>query len=367
MTKPFYRKYPKLSLGIITSIFLFLVLAMLECGLRFVYTPAIIEGFYFKWVDSLTVSNDFFTNDKGIFQANPNHFNQDSLTQLGYHINKEGFRTAEFPNDTTQSQQPILFIGDSFAWGYTLNPITDCFIDQLTKEVSNPIYNLGIPGADPAQYAQIAQTYIPKLKPKHICLIFYWGNDIMYYPRKIHPNQPLWHITNAGWLSGYKLPWWGDDPNELLPTPTEAYVYFLRNYSLIGDNATPFERACGQTVIATRIWANLNKHTQWRPPKFYDKVEGDIRVTHNYLQTIKEVAQQHQISLSIILIPQRDHLNITADPNYPIIFEGFEPQIPPNLQLDHYNQYQDDHLNKSGHDLYAKFVLTQLKEIEAIP
>src|SRR4051812_29916457 len=81
-----------------------------------------------KWlnfapVDTLIVSNLFYTNKDGILIGNRN---DPSHTE---YINADGFRSKEFSAIDT-SKKKVMFIGDSFTWGFSANPIKgNCFAD----------------------------------------------------------------------------------------------------------------------------------------------------------------------------------------------------------------------------------------------
>jgi len=116
-------------------------------------------------------------------------------------INSMGFRSIDFKNYHTQKTK-VLLLGDSFTFGLTASPITNCFADLLLAN-NLCVFNTGITGADPAQYEAIAQYLIPLLKPDVVCINYDLSNDNMFYYRKPQSNRPAWHVTTAGWLDGH--------------------------------------------------------------------------------------------------------------------------------------------------------------------
>src|SRR5690606_31822779 len=79
-----------------------------------------------------------------------------------YHpFNKDGFRGIEFKKHRTRCKR-ILVIGDSFVYGMSAKPFYNSFYDILLSQ-GYMVYAAGIPGTDPAQYAAIAEKYIPIL------------------------------------------------------------------------------------------------------------------------------------------------------------------------------------------------------------
>ena len=160
--------------------------------------------------------NKFYTDIDGIFKANPEFFSH-SKNKL---INHDGFRGNPFEYvDTPRAK--ILLIGDSFTWGCTARPFTNCFADILQKS-GYYVYNGGIPGVDPQQYALIAKKYTPILKPDVVAVCLYLGNDVSSSPLLMQPNKNLYYLTNFGNLLGY------DDNGNFFKNAQEAFRY-LKN------------------------------------------------------------------------------------------------------------------------------------------
>jgi len=67
----------------------------------------------------------------------------------------------------------ILFLGDSFTWGASAKPITNCFVDIVTRR-GYLTFNTGIPGTGLNQYVYIAEKYI------HAEDMFFIGRGYLY-------------------------------------------------------------------------------------------------------------------------------------------------------------------------------------------
>jgi len=80
-------------------------------------------------------------------------------------------------------------------WGSHATPIDSCFVDLLDSEETFLCYNAGVPGTDPAQYAAIADLYVPLLRPDFTVVAVYLANDLMSEPRMLLPNEELWYQT----------------------------------------------------------------------------------------------------------------------------------------------------------------------------
>ncbi len=180
------NKLINISLSIIV---LALMLGLAEIGVRLMgYNPGDLSPVWlnFKPVDTLRVDNYFYTNKEGILVADSTYW---ARQQIG--INEDGFRSPSF-SKLDSCKKKVLFIGDSFAWGKSAEPLTgNCFVDLVRKETGCEVINLGIPGADPAQYYELAKKYIPTLKPDVVFVMFFMGNDLMTEDRKVIPWPPV--------------------------------------------------------------------------------------------------------------------------------------------------------------------------------
>src|SRR4051812_9783117 len=96
-------------------LFLVIAFAAIEIALRLMgYEPGDLKPKWFNFapVDTLIVSDLFYTNADGILIANRN--NPEQREQ----INSDGFRSKEFSEIDT-AKKKIMFIGDSFTWGFS--------------------------------------------------------------------------------------------------------------------------------------------------------------------------------------------------------------------------------------------------------
>ena len=129
---------------------LLVLFALVEITLRYLgYAPGDLrpDWMNFHEVDSLKVINNFYVNHDGILIADSNFWRDGQI-----HINEEGFRSPAF-NTLDTTKKKVLFIGDSFAWGLSAEPVANhCFVDLVRNESNYEVINLGIPAADPPQY-----------------------------------------------------------------------------------------------------------------------------------------------------------------------------------------------------------------------
>jgi hypothetical protein len=105
--------------------------------------------------------------------------------------------------------------------GLPQNQITNSFVDIVERN-GFITYNKGIGGTDPAQYAFLAEKYIPVLKTDIVAVMFYMGNDLLEVCRPMIAYKNLHYVTNAGWILGYN-----EDYSRYFDTAHEAYSYYV--------------------------------------------------------------------------------------------------------------------------------------------
>jgi hypothetical protein len=83
--------------------------------------------------------------------------------------NREGFRDPDF---TVISQNGIMFLGDSFVWGYDVDA-PERFTDKLRQRHPEwTIYNLGVSGYGTDQEFLLLQKHFDSYKPRVVFLVF---------------------------------------------------------------------------------------------------------------------------------------------------------------------------------------------------
>lgn len=108
--------------------------------------------------------------------------------QVQVSINKDGFRDSKIlENDG------IWFLGDSFVSALEVDE-NKRFTNILEQELDSPIYNFGVNGFGPVQYAILLDSLLKKAKPKHIFINLYIRND-------------LYDVTGIeDWIHGFQRP-----------------------------------------------------------------------------------------------------------------------------------------------------------------
>ncbi len=311
------------------------------------------EGKYKRFCGRLATQQlkfhqSFYTDGEGIFKANPEYYVNSKNKQPGnISINRDGFRGNPFEYVDTPRPK-ILLIGDSFTWGSTARPISNCFADLL-QQAGYYIYNGGIPGTDPQQYALIAKKYTPLLKPDVVAVCLYLGNDVSNRPFLIQPNKNLHYVTDFGFLRGY------DDNGNFFKDAQEASRYI--NNRKCGHCTDPWSYFFFKTVVGKGVYKILNLRRSV-------KLDPSRQWVTKALMEIRETCRQNGSRMMLFIIPfvNRDtQKNRTIEKNSHL-FKDFQYYYPPDFQKNDYQARPDKHFNNQGHRKFADFIIGVLKQ-----
>ncbi len=276
-------------------------------------------------------------------------------------FNREGFRGVEFKNHTT-NRLKVLVIGDSYVYGLSAHPIQNSFTDILLSR-GYLVYAAGIPGTDPAQYAAIAQKYIPIIKPDVVVSCFFTGNDFMKYPREPAADRPIEYMTNAGLFAS--------EPAGNHLSANEAYRFYT-TLSTFPDTCNRFfDKACSYTAIGTVLWnALLNKGRLKHVSQNFYAQQATIptdtinAVTKVYTDRIAAICAKDSVPLIQAVIPALWIKQVdTASLKY--LF-GSNYFLPYNLNVNANDQEKDWHFNNERSLKYANFLDTLLQPYVAV-
>ncbi|MCX6583942.1 MAG: hypothetical protein NT166_27515 [Candidatus Aminicenantes bacterium] len=287
--------------------------------------------------------NRLYTDSEGIFKANPEYFSHSKNNP----INRDGFRGNPFEYvDTPRAK--LLLIGDSFTWGSTARPLTNCFADLL-QQAGYYVYNGGIPGVDPQQYALIAKKYTPILKPDVVAVCLYLGNDVRSSPLIMQPNKNLYYFTNFGNLLGY------DDNGNFFKDAQEAFLYFKNRKC--GHCTDPWSYFLFKTVVGKAIYKILHHH---QPVKFDPSRQWVTKALAEIQETCR--LNSSRLMIFIIPVPSRNTPKNKIIEKSLDLFKEFQYYYPGDFQKSDYRLPPDCHFNNSGHRKYADFILGVLKQ-----
>jgi len=125
----------------------------------------------------------------------PLYFCNEGYGMITYTTDKFGFRNA---NNLWDSKIDLVLIGDSYAHGACVeenSTISQILLPHLK------VLNLGTWGNNPIHYAAIAKTFISRIKPKSVAIIFYAndngeGNRDSIFYRQYFENQSIYFDEN---------------------------------------------------------------------------------------------------------------------------------------------------------------------------
>jgi hypothetical protein len=300
---------------------------------------------------NLVVRPGFIADEEGVFKANPAFFHPSAFP--------EGFRSPPFV--AAESGVPrILFLGDSFTWGKSAEPIDQCFVDLVGRS-GYLCYNTGIPGADPAQYAFLAERYVPRLTPDCVVVMIFMGNDLNSFLRNpMRPHQSLFHQTSIGWFYAFDL-----DGNYMTPEQAYRFAHDLA-YQYLKDGGAFSKQLFLTTRVGTLLgvgWAKL-----WRWYSHAGEPGTPRRVDRDYvrgaLERIRTVCDRFHARMLVFLIPDHPGLenSRTSIAAQRSLFDGYPTFTPGIITASDYRELPDDHLNNAGHRLFAELILRVLAQ-----
>jgi len=305
----------------------------------------------FKAVDSLIVYDDFHVNDDAILVANAANHQVYGLT-----VNNEGFNSPEF-TQTDSTQPTLMLIGDSYTWGMSASPNDSAFANILRKASGVNVHNLGIPAADPVQYALVAERYIPQLKPDAVVLFFFVGNDILLHDRIPVPYENFYFFTNAGAIlseiDGVKF-----------PDAETAYAHLMHDKYWLTGNRNALEWLVSKSAVLSRLYS---VRFRWEEKQRWENAIHDVSLTASYLLRVRNAALAQGATFQLIVIPELRETDLSREAyreKYKALFHHpvLGPHISwPKVSEQHFVPYPDAHLNNSGHRVYANFLLDSLQ------
>ncbi len=287
----------------------------------------------------------FYTDGAGVFRAAAALENGRAVPG----INAAGFRGREFRFQETDRPK-VLFLGDSFTWGSSAQPIEECFADGVER-AGYWTYNGGMPGTDPQQYALLAEIHVPRLKPDVVAVCLYLGNDLKNYAVPPRPHRNLYYASSVGLLRGY------DDRGRYFADGRQAVGYFRKHTCGCTENV--LEDFLYKTVVGRAVYGLFHLRGRIRPdPQRQWVVEC--------LKRIERVCRDHGARFLLFLIPNKAAKKNERNLRLVRSFPGFSPHYPPGIGRGDYRPDPDNHFNNEGHGKFAAFFLDVLKA-EGLP
>ena len=300
--------------------------------------------------EELEIIYPFYTDSEGIFKAKKNYNWENGRFGKNVAINSNGFRGIEFC-DYVSDKKRILFLGDSFTWGASAEPITNCFVD-LVSEQGYLAFNTGIPGTDPGQYAYLAKKYVPVLKPDFVIAMVYMGNDLTVKPSPMIPDKNLFYITDDIWLFAF------DENNRYLTFEESFYRYYYLDHSpdLLKNK---LKYIFSSTVIGKKFWQFIKSFKNKKEDTYKRTLSNDIL---NLFDQIKKISTENNARFMLFIIPAHpllENVNFSKK-EIAYIFKNLELLIPENLSHRDYSVLPDDHFNNSGHLKMSRYIIDEI-------
>lgn len=350
------------------SFWFFFLMVFGEAALRIIgYQPGVFlqpRELQNNWVnldgEKPTLLNLFQPDSFGLFKAtvpppalemeDSNYYLlSEKLAQSRF--NSDGFRSCEF-NHSAENKTTVLFIGDSFTFGFDAQPFDRSFVD-LVGQINPCIHalNAGIPGADLATYAKVADLYIPKVQPD-IVIVCLYVNDMVFYPKKIIPGEINdIYMTDKGVLfkenNFYKK-----DSIQVFDNHEEAYRALLSDFTTNYIQPKRLKWILEHSVLLAQVYEWLDLSWSQRFGTIYEKVNH----AQYYTEQIKETAIANGAVPIFTIIPHRSNLDKADN------LELFQQMVtdtlyfPKGIAESHYGTSPRIHFNNRGHQFYAQFL-----------
>jgi len=362
------------QLILFTSLFVIAEIVLRLCGMR-----------------AGTLLNDFRPDTHPVYQARflsdhagINHIlASNELLMAGSVINQQGFRgsfnyTPHAVDSVRKAsgKEIVMIIGDSFVEGCCPDSVYHSFPDIIDRSDRYRVLNFGVAGTDPVQYELITRHYVPVLKPDHVVVAFYFGNDILQYNRTPSPGVPLFFpFKDNKWLFGVAPNDLSQKLNYNLKTADEAYTFYMNHYTLSGSNRNIIEKAIGYSVILSKIYLYIEysiAKRRWQKKNAGMHIdENQInQISYNNLNNIRRVCDSAHIPLTIAGIPAPKECEEGAalKSKYKGIFRDIPWHVPSYLTHDDYDGMSEaNHFNNQGHQKYAVFLKTILDHSHSTP
>lgn len=243
--------------------------------------------------------------------------------EIPIETNRLGFRDSDYDLDALAGQRPVVFLGDSyiFGWGVERSErISERLADKLRAEGDDvPVLNMGLWGSGTYQAIDVLDAFARRSNPRLVVLGFFIGNDF------------LDNLAAAGLPGDEVAP--VDDPADALKfipliTPDLTAREVLRTspivnlvkYGLWGSSA--FRSLFNRLDIR-------NDRIQLYAPGSSESDEALYGPTLQALTTFVERARELQVPVIVLLIP--DHLQ-ALDPQ---LFEDYDRTRPQRILAGH--------------------------------
>lgn len=331
----------------------------------FLITFALAEV-VFRVYDHFYPSFIFYNSLNERFRGKPNAPDYD------FHLNSKGFKDVEFKTQKDAGKYRVLGLGDSFAFGvvpYKYNYLTllEESLNQAGRKTE--LINMGIVATGPKDYLVLLAKEGLELKPDMVLVSFFIGNDFAQDGglRRLHTysyvTSFIAYLIAARGYQG-QIFHGASAYNDSAPTLTDPVFIDMEN-------------------LRSEIYRKQNR-----------RFGNDLEAALGYLVKIKQLCDQHQIALAIVLIPDRVQVDRMLQAQLPKLRESkaddFDFTLPNRLLATRLKQHNiecldlldeftragngtvlykpnDSHWNISGNRLAADAIARDLFHVASRP
>lgn len=324
-----------------------------------------------------TLIDDFLIEDAPIylprFISDSNGINyldvHSKALMNGSKVNAQGFLgEINYTKDVLDSirsktgKKNVMIIGDSYVEGCCSDSVPISFAGLLSHQKHYQLLNFGIAGTDPQQYALIVKRYVKELNPDLVLINIYFGNDFLTFKRKVTPGIPLtFPFYRNKWIYATPRDYLSNEFSYVLKTPEEAYQFYMRRYTLRGDNRNIFQKSLSYSVIFSKLYLLIeHKYKEWRWVKNHPTLKVDVNeLTHTHLSSIQRDCDAAHVPCLFVGIPAPAEVEegVSLQSKYKHLFQEVPCIIPTYFKFNDYDGKDiSNHFNNQGHVKFAHFL-----------
>lgn len=313
----------------------------------------------------------FVSDEKGINHIFPNA----ETLMLGTVINHQGFRGGfDYTPAIVDSirkytkRKIIMLVGDSYAEGCCADTVTNSFPDILSRGPDYEVLNFGVSGTDPLQYKLVVEKYASLLKPDVVVTAVYFGNDFITFDREPCSEAPLtFPFRKNKWIYGVAPDHLSKTEHYNFKSPEEAYGFYMKHYTMRGNDRNWLERTFSYSVIISKLWLLAEhkiKQRQWEQMNV-GRIWDVYKPTYTNLNAIRKCCDSLKIRSVFVGIPApgESEEGSALNKKYEKYFKDIDCITPLNLTRQDYDGGGvANHFNNSGHRKFAAFLDDLLKK-----
>jgi hypothetical protein len=243
-----------------------------------------------------------------------------------------GFRNREVPR-----RADVVTIGDSQTYGIGV-PRRSSWPAQLSELTGRQVYNAALAGHSPPQYYELLRRYALPLKPAHVVVGFYYGNDLSEAYRRVYalPHYTAFRRADAPPLPSEpptrysKSKFW----SKLRRWLSSNSVLYRATVSSVSQHADRAEQFLGQARNDLVRFHHGTSGTVFSPGARLGALHLDsatvregLRISLAQFELMARLCDTSGLGFSIALIPTKERVYqslIEADPElrkHPVLRE----------------------------------------------